>query len=179
MKLKKIPIVNVSRISWAQNYRFAMGWHRCLLTVFCKFRVENRIVLLNRAILEFGEVKVLFAMVARVVIEILNNILNAHNYRPETKLREGNIFRYLSFCSGGPHVTITHDVLDMCTSALLPRYQTYYLPPSLTAVHLRTYPHLYWLLQNKNGWQVGCTHPTGMLSSYNSTFPRGVSQTII
>ena len=33
--------------------------------------------------------------------------------------------------------------------------------------------------QNKYGWQVGCTHPTGMLSSYNSTFPRGVSQTII
>ena len=34
-------------------------------------------------------------------------------YRLQTKLREGNVLIgvYLSFCSGGPHVTIIHDAL--------------------------------------------------------------------
>ena len=50
----------------------------------------------------------------RVKIKILDNFSFIF-YHPPTKLRGVNVFTdvCLSFCSGGSHVTITHDALDL------------------------------------------------------------------
>ena len=46
--------------------------------------------------------------------------------RPPTKLQEGNVFTGVCLFTGGcPHVTITHDALDLAVQNLMP------LPPSL------------------------------------------------
>ena len=70
---------------------------------------------------------------------------------------------------GGPHVTITHDALDLTVqgpptpdirNGLPPGTQTSDMGP-----HLRTHPtstDIWWLKQVR--WQTGGTHPTAMLS---------------
>ena len=39
--------------------------------------------------------------------------LEQDTYRPQTKLREGNVFAGICLFTGGSHVTITHDALDL------------------------------------------------------------------
>ena len=45
--------------------------------------------------------------------EVLHTILKTHFYRPSTKLWEGNVFTRFCLFTGGPHMTIANDSLDL------------------------------------------------------------------
>ena len=95
---------------------------------------------------------------------------NLDNYRPWTKLREGNVFTGVCLFRGGREVPCDH----------YPWYIGHkYLSPLLVTWHLvaitgdtGTYPprHGIWVLPpppaSTYGWQAGGTHPTGMLCCY-------------
>ena len=102
-------------------------------------------------------------------------------YRPQTKFREGNVFRGVcrSFCSGEGGSPCDH-YPDMGPGYLHPPgHEAWVLthPPLLTSgghywrpvqtFHLRTYPPVLTSSggqQNTYSWQAGGTHPTEMLS---------------
>ena len=118
-------------------------------------------------------------------------------YHPQTKLREGNVFTgvCLSFCweGWGPHVTITHDGLGHEYPLLwipdmgpppIPDIGPTHHPLLLTSgghhqrpVHTCSLEDLPLPIltssgghRNTYGWQVGGTHPTGMLLVTNLSF---------
>ena len=100
-------------------------------------------------------------------------------YRSPTKLREDNVIScvFLSFCQGGgPHVTITHDALDLNVQPIPPPpepqpcfFMCYWHLVAKTGylfklVHLRTslYSHLGWcwnLVAGYLWWDSGCYAP--------------------
>ena len=49
--------------------------------------------------------------------------MDTFNYRPPTKLQEGNVFSCVSVClsTGESHVTTTHDDLDLTIQVLPPQ----------------------------------------------------------
>ena len=69
--------------------------------------------------------------------KILRSMVNIIDYRPQTKLLEGNVYTGVCLFTGGGgfQVTLTHDALDLITYPF-PRRGTWVSNPLLPATYI-------------------------------------------